>query len=77
MEIPDDLAERFVKTFSEPDLPNDTGGGFSCIDAETIADVLRAFGAPEVAKHWIDGHGGHDYPGDEHYQGEESEPLEA
>lgn len=43
------------------------GPRFTCGEAESIADVMRAAGFTDAADVWIEGHAAGDEPGDMHH----------
>lgn len=59
---------RMAEVLGDAMTAGDTGGHFSCGEAEALADVLRAAGHTDAADEWIEGHAGADDEGDDHYR---------
>ncbi|MDL5199583.1 hypothetical protein [Streptomyces sp. ALI-76-A] len=66
--IPADVAHAFTDTWCCR-LTSDVAAALNCAEVETLAELLRAFGAEQAADEWIDAHADGDEPGEEHFQG--------
>jgi len=66
----DPTAAAFVAAFSDSHTAHDVAPSLTCVEAEALADVLRAYGAPGAADQWIEAHATADEEGDMHYEEE-------
>jgi hypothetical protein len=66
-----DAAATFVEVWAEllPALPDDYTCHLNCAEADTAAELLRAFGHTEAAASLMKAHAEHDDPGDAHWDG--------
>lgn len=70
MTTPQDLlrtATRIAEVFGSQELGSDVGTHMNCVEAEALADVMRAAGQPQAAAAFLLGHGEDDDEGDDHY----------
>ncbi|MDG9703799.1 hypothetical protein [Streptomyces sp. DH37] len=66
--IPADVAELFADTWGDQQLAYDIAGSLTCTEADVLAELLAALGAPDAADIWADAHADEDQPGDAHYR---------
>ncbi|MEU9671793.1 hypothetical protein AB0E25_41080 [Streptomyces bobili] len=67
--IPSHVAEAFTDAWCSTAITSDVAARLGCIEADTLADLLRALGAQQAADEWIDAHAEDDEPNDRHFQG--------
>jgi hypothetical protein len=61
------LTEAVIETLTDSLFNPDFPGMFTCGEAETFADWLRAHGHNDAADRFMRTHAEHDVPGDAHY----------
>jgi hypothetical protein len=64
--IPADVAHAFADTWCGG-LTDEIATALGCVEADTLAALLRALGAEQAADEWLDAHASGDEPGDDHY----------
>jgi hypothetical protein len=64
-----DIARTFAETWADllTSLPDDYTCHLNCAEADTAAELLRAFGYEETAASLIRAHAEHDEPGETHH----------
>ncbi|WP_051828564.1 hypothetical protein [Streptomyces bicolor] len=67
--VPADVARAFTDAWCNTVLTSDVATSLGCTEVDTLADLLRAFGAEQAADEWIDAHAEDDEPNDAHFQG--------
>lgn len=67
MTIPDVIAHAFTDAF-DGYCAYDVGTALNCGEADALADLLAALGAPNLADTWIDAHAQGDDEGDSHFR---------
>jgi hypothetical protein len=67
--IPADVAHAFTDAWCGTVITADIAASLGCTEVDTLADLLRALGAEQVADEWIDAHAEADDPSDGHFQG--------
>ncbi|MFI9558852.1 hypothetical protein [Nonomuraea endophytica] len=71
--IPGEIADAFTDAWNGY-LADDVGTALSCGETNALADLLTAFGHPNLAATWIHAHSQGDDEGDSHYNPDWSPP---
>ncbi|ASJ79763.1 hypothetical protein KIY83_gp77 [Mycobacterium phage Fameo] len=65
----------FIETWGDGYLAGDMADKLTCIEAEAIAELFRAFGETRTAEAWIESHAYGDDCGDMHCQCDDPECI--